>query len=257
MKKPGNNKEAVLSRDFQIRSYEVGPGNKIAVLTYLNFLQDAAGDQAEKLGVSFPSLLKKNRTWILSRYNLEIYRYPAWKERITVTTWPSGKERAFFLREFEVFSTDGNPLLRASSAWIMFDLSRRRPVRPGGFMESFPIDPRRATPGDFSPIGFPDDQPPLKKTFTVRADEVDLNNHLNHPYYIVFALENVPEEERSDEGVLWIRASFRHPAFRGERISVLTVREERETGPVFFHRVAREADGKELARVETGWKDPC
>mgnify|MGYP006307016173 CR=1 FL=1 len=90
------NEGARYSRDFKIRSYEVGAGNRIKILTYLNYLQETAGDHAELLGVGFTRLLENNRTWILAHYGLEILGYPSWKDEVRVTTWPSGREKPIF-----------------------------------------------------------------------------------------------------------------------------------------------------------------
>ncbi len=244
--------KARFSRDFKIRSYEVGGGNKINILSYLNYLQETAGDHAEIMGVGFTQLLEDNRTWILAHYALEITGYPAWKDEIRVTTWPSGREKAYFLREFEVTGAKEDPLIRGTSAWIMLDLRRGRPIRPDQFLASFPIDRRRALEDDFTPVSFPKKEAGTERSLTVRADEVDLNGHVNHPYYIVWALENLPADDEPKDRPLRIRASFRHPAFRGQEITIRTAKKGKE--PAYYHRIARKDDGRELARVATGWK---
>ena len=83
------------------------------------------------LGVSGRRLRANDRAWVLAHLSMEIEQLPDWEVEVVVETWPSGLEGLHATREF-VLRADGAPVLRASSAWLVFDLEKRRPARPPG-----------------------------------------------------------------------------------------------------------------------------
>ena len=53
-------------------------------------------------------LFKLNMTWVLSRLHVQILRFPFWRERIHLETWPSGKKGKFATRDFLIYDHKKN-----------------------------------------------------------------------------------------------------------------------------------------------------
>jgi len=245
--------QAELSKIFRVHSYEIDFDRKLQPLSLLNYLQDTAGDHAALLGFSIFDLIERNLTWILSRYHLKITRYPAFGEKVSVITWPAGKNKLLFLREFEARDKEEGRCALASSGWILFDLKKRRPVRPEKILRSFPVNNRRAITDDFRPLPKVN-KANLRSLFRVRADDLDLNRHVNHARYMEWALETVPEELRGDYQPLEIESQFREAARYGDSIICRTRIAAGEPSPTFIHQILRKKDGKELTRLRTRWE---
>jgi len=101
---------------YQIRSYEVDCHHRLSVLAIFNFMQEAASRHAEALGVSIQQLLAENYTWLLSRLKIKIASFSGWQDQINIRTWPSGAQRLFALRDFEL--QDAILILRRESSQV-------------------------------------------------------------------------------------------------------------------------------------------
>ena len=121
----------VWREDYHIRSYEVDCRNRLSILSMFSFMQEAASKHAAALGVSIHQLLAENYTWLLSRLKIKIASYPGWNDQIQVSTWPSGTQQLFALRDFQLKGADNQTIAAAISAWLGIDLQKRRPDLPG------------------------------------------------------------------------------------------------------------------------------
>ena len=142
---------------FSVRYYEVGPSRLVRPATLLDYLQDAAAEHASLLHIGVQDLHHRDLTWVLSRLHLTVERYPGVGETVTVRTWPSTRGSLSSYREFEVLDQAGEIVARATTAWVVLDLVRRRPVRLADVLSDYPLEPRRAIADDF--LRFRDDTP--------------------------------------------------------------------------------------------------
>ena len=91
-----------LTKDYQVRFYEVDPRARLRPVTILDYLQDAAGSHTRHLGISVADLRPRHLTWVLSRTHARFLHYPHAGDTVRIHTWPSGREGLFALRDFEV-----------------------------------------------------------------------------------------------------------------------------------------------------------
>ncbi len=154
-------------------------------------LQDAAGTHAEQLGVAQTDLLQHNQSWVLARLQVELDRLPTWRDTLTIETWPSGLSGPFAQREF-LFRVDAEAVGRATSTWIVFDQTRRRPARPPRALYELTLPDRPpALSADIPEVEVPA-QADYTRRFRVRFHDLDLNRHVNNARYVAWALETLP-----------------------------------------------------------------
>ena len=174
----------VLCETYQIRSYEVDCRNRLSVLGMFSFMQEAAGKHAAALGVSIHQLISENFTWLLSRLKIKIHSYPGWNDRIQVSTWPSGTQQLFALRDFEIKDGDNRIIAAAVSAWLVIDLKRRRPVRISPFVERLrPIEGSHILPDKLDKLAALRHHD-HKRNFVVRYSDLDINQHANNVRFV-------------------------------------------------------------------------
>ena len=70
------------------------PSSRLAAPALLGFLMEAAGHNADALGVSILQLAARNLTWMLSRLRVRLREHPGWRASLTVETWPSRPRQA-------------------------------------------------------------------------------------------------------------------------------------------------------------------
>jgi acyl-ACP thioesterase len=241
-----------MSRRFEVRTYESDPDGWLRPASLLNYFQEAAGDHADKLGAGVMEMLRRNLTWVLSRYHIRLLRYPRWREPVLLTTWPCSNQGLFALREFEVRDGKGDLLAAASSSWMLIDLKTKRPVAPGEHLGSYPQDPRRAVDSTFERLPTVS-RADFERAFRVRMGELDWNRHVNHVAYIDWALETGSQEFLEKHRPAEIEADFRGPAHYGDSVLCRTQSVPQGQVPVFVYQILKAENQRELARLRIAW----
>ena len=88
--------ERSLTLPFTVRSFEIDGHSRALLKTVTNYLQETAVRHAIELNVA-RGQMEEHLTWMLSRLRLEMERWPAWGDEVTVRTWPSGIKGLFAL----------------------------------------------------------------------------------------------------------------------------------------------------------------
>ena len=243
----------VWSGAFPIHTYELDPCFRLAVPALLGFLQEAAGHNADALGFSIPQLAARNLTWMLSRLRLRLREHPGWRASLLVDTWPSGLNRLFALRDFRLL-LEGRLIGEATSAWLLMDLARRRPVRPESAADwSGMVHPERALAVDLAKL------PPFPETpgagarqaeLAVRYCDLDVNLHANNLRYAELVLESLPADLLAASVPAELDLDFLAEVGAGERI---LSRSAPLGGGAFAHSLVRLTDGLEVARARSAW----
>jgi medium-chain acyl-[acyl-carrier-protein] hydrolase len=256
--------DLVYRKEFSVHSYELDFAGLAKPISLLNFLQDAAGDHAARLGWSVLDLLERNMTWVLSRYHVRVERYPAWGERISVLTWPSGRRGYFAVRDFEASDADGRAVLAATTSWMILDLGRKQPLKVDDILpDNFLVD-KRALADDFASLPVLS-RPDRELSFRVDSGHLDLNRHVNNAVYVQWALEAVPWEIGRRCRPVDLEVAYRAEAFLEESVlsrvqavpeaaASATPGAARDPGLVFLHQIVNASTGTELTRLRTRWE---
>jgi len=192
--------------------------------------------------------------WVLSRMLMRIHRYPAWGETIHIHTWPSGLDRLFAQRDFEILDQHKTVIAAATGDWLILDAKNRRPQRTEVFFEGKirPLPSKRALkerPERIPPL--PD--PGAPDFFPVRFSDLDLQGHVSHAKYIEWILDSYPIEMHERQRVSFLEIHFLAESTLGDEVSV---RNRRAEGPQssYLHRLLRRRDAKEICRARTTWE---
>ncbi len=242
----------IWKEEYRIRSYEVDARGDLSILSIFNFMQDAASNHADALGVSVQRLQDEGRTWVLSRLKLVMDSYPGWRERVWLHTWPSGAQKLFALRDFRLHDQALRPIGSAVSAWLVIDMNSRRPVRIGPYIEK--LRPVLPDPGTSDAL---DKLPGMKASrfetrFRVRYRDMDVNQHVNNVSYVEWAVESIPPAAKKGRVLSSLEINFLSEAFPGDAV-IAYCQPENDDHTIFLHGIRREETGKELVRVKTTW----
>ena len=241
--------------EVRIPSYHVTPHGTASVLALADYFQEAAGHHADALGVSMQDLLAENRAWVLAHFRMQIDRLPDWNEEITIETWPSGLERLFATREVIFRGGDGEALAQGTSAWLVIDTERRRPVRPPSALYDIET-PDRPAPLDTKLDDLPaPDRIDCERDFTVRYHDLDLNRHVNNVRYLEWALETLPPTVLDERRCTGLALQFEAEATLGDPIFATAQVEESGAGLNIRHRLAHADTDRTLACAATTWTD--
>ena len=238
---------------YQIRSYEVDCHHRLSVLAIFNFMQEIASRHAEALGVSIQQLLSENYTWLLSRLKIKIASFPAWQDQIILRTWPSGAQRLFALRDFEILDQDHQTVATAISAWLILDLKKRRPVRIAPFVERLkPLEGNHILSDTLDKLpGL--DLRTHEREFSVRHRDLDINQHVNNVSFVEWMVESVPARVLNSSVPAEVEINFLAEAFYEERL-LAACHSQDSDNTQFLHSIIRQKDRQELVRARTIWR---
>ena len=249
---------------FAVRSYEAGAADLVTLPTLCNYMQEAAGVNAARLGWGILALQAKGLTWMLSRLRISVARYVPWGETVTVRTWPSGmKGRLVARRCFMGFDAGGAELFRASSEWLYVDMAAQKIAKlPEAFANLVPA----GTPHfELADIGGKFAHLPSAESsadILTRRSDLDFNDHVNNVHYVEWMLENAASVKcevesgkcGGDAGCVAMPGEmdivFRQAAKAGDAL----VSESCADGEATLHAIRRPSDGAILATAASKWR---
>jgi acyl-ACP thioesterase len=175
---------------YPVRLNDISVDAKLRSWVVFDYLQDAAGRHADLLGVGLKQLRKSDLSWVLSRIRIQMDDFPEYGDTVKITTWPSGFDRLFAYRQFEITSAEtGKRFGVAGSAWLTLNPENFRPVSPQKYLTGLPqweYDGDVFFQGDtLSKITSPE-KTEINMPHKVSSAMVDYNRHLNNAYYAMF-----------------------------------------------------------------------
>jgi acyl-ACP thioesterase len=242
------NIQNLFKREFQVNSYHTDLNGKVSIPSIFSFFQEIAWEHASLYGFGYNDLKDHNSFWVLSRIHLEVEKLPKWTDRFTLSTWPSGTEGPFALRDVIISDDEGQQVIRATSSWLIVDAQSRRPRRPDAFKDRMPIcDTIRATSSNAPKINYSDGTPLGAVQHTVGICDIDVNGHINNTKYIEWAINSFSENEYRRAAIRQVDINFLSEGFCNDVCIHKTEAVDEQTRRTSIIRLT---DGKLLAVVK-------
>ncbi len=206
---------------YHVRAHEAGPGGQLRADVLCDYLQDAAANHADALQLGADQLEGDGLAWVLARLVVEVDRYPSWPGSVGVETWPSGRQGIFATRDFVV--TSGKTVLaRATTAWFLIDIRRRKPARLPERVTSLELPDRaRALEDDFGRVPRIQAETDPALTRVAGFSEMDMNRHVNHVRYLAWAADSMPSAWLARHSVRRLEMQFKSEALAGQQVAIL------------------------------------
>ena len=209
----------------------------------MKYIQTAAQYQLTESGMSYDSLKKNNRAFILSRVKLEVLRPLRAYAPLTAITYPCESRGYSFLRCYALES-DGEIVARAISVWALIDTESHALVRVNDFDLGLPTLPKNdlvlaamKLPSNLIDVG----------GYGVHYGDVDRNMHMNNTKYPDMYSNFLPLKGKM---ISSITVNYQSEAEIGERLRV----ERAESSGRYFFRTTR-SDGKVNSLAEIRLSD--
>jgi len=232
---------------FTIATHQVDQHNRLKISTLQGYLQEAAWYHAVELGVSVEQLQAQDLAWFLSRLTLHVHRLPGWGESVNVLTWPSGRDKLYQYREFQMLDAEGEVLVAAASSWLVVSLTERKVSSLPQFLHSIPATPPQEllAKAKLRPQG----DPAHRWQGPVHWHDLDQYGHVNNLLYSVWALEALPWEHLNHCSLTYLDVLFKQEMHQPGQV----ISEAFLEAPGYLHRITRVEDEEVLALLETRW----
>ncbi len=177
----------MFKKEYLIETSDVDGLSELKLSSLFRYLQDAATEHAELLGVGQSKVLNNGMFWVITRYSVSINKMPSYFQKIIVYTYPGEGQRLVLPRLFKVTDEKGNVLIKASSSWVILDRATHHIV----------IDPFKDMVLPFEkyegeeplPNKVQSAESELVESRKVRYSDVDLNAHLNNTKYVEYIMD--------------------------------------------------------------------
>ena len=118
----------MITKNYQICGYDITANNNIKPSTYLRFMQDAANEDAKRLGANYNSMKSNGMIFVISKMRVELTDTPQFDSTVSVRTWNNSISGVTFQREYEL-SCDGAVFGKATSRWALINYKTRQLLR--------------------------------------------------------------------------------------------------------------------------------
>lgn len=233
--------------DFILRNYETDKNGELRLLSFFNLLQQVAGMNAEEIGTGKSFAEEKGVFWVAVKYHAKIMQLPTSESNISIKTWISAQGLMTVIREF-VLSVGDTVCAVVASEWALLNKENLRPVKIKDYFSADKIMSDTVMKDKFSQI-VAGENSCFAKTFEIRYDDIDVNQHVNNSVYPLWASESVPAEFRAIHTVQEIEVRFKKPACSGK----VVVHTEIENN-VTIHTITDDRQNSVYAIVKIIWK---
>lgn len=206
------------------KTYHVDYGDadyyrRLKLSSLFNYFQDIASLHAIKLGLGVEELhTEKGVTWVLVKILVQMERFPALGEKITIETWPLEPRKLEFERDFFVKDSAGNIIGRAVSSWVIMEVETREICRTELFPGRFPpFRQDRAIEGRIGRIKAGGQLQQVYKK-QIGYSDIDINGHLNNSKYIDYISDCFSIEKHGQHTVSSIQVNYISEALAGDSI---------------------------------------
>lgn len=221
------------SKDYTITCYEADANQFMRPTAILDLMQEAANVNASTLGFGYDEMMNSNTAWVLSRIHVKFNNTPKWRDEVNLKTWHKGVSKLFYLRDFILSDKEGNPMVLATTSWLIIDMNTRRLVRNSDLALSDTAMHAIETPADKVVVPV-DIEPELVRKHPVTWSEIDTNGHVNNVKYVVWAIDAVKQEDIKERPLKELLINYDAEVMPGDVVKISRVRQETEEGIVYY-----------------------
>lgn len=125
--------ELITTQKDTVHFYDCDYRKRIKLSSILRITGEIAGQDYINKGLDHKFLWENGWVFLLSRISFNIYQYPTEQQVIHTSTWECGKERAMFLRGYDIKDNNGKILIEGISGWVLVDPNTRQIKKPSAF----------------------------------------------------------------------------------------------------------------------------
>ncbi len=226
-------------KSFDLRYFEMNNFGFLSPASVLTLLEETAAEHCWAINHSLYQLKAQNIGWILFSGMVQMNRYPAYKERITIRTWLSKYTMFKGIRENLIYDQNEKIIGKAQGVWVFFDIEERKP-KP--IFED--IKAKWASCDKLSVGQVPKVKPTIQKvdyqaSIKVNKCDIDEYKHVNNIRYLQWVMEAIPDEITDNYYLHQINGRFISEANLGQTIISATEKmATQNTDKAFQHSIS-------------------
>lgn len=247
--------ERVFTKEYEVTYRDTDARGECFLTSYMNFMADCGLSQDERYGFVIADMVKENHTWMLVDYEITIYKYAKYKEKLRAITYIEGMNKFYAVRHFKIYNEKDNLILEGKTLVILVDSKKRRPLSiPDEHYNAYGVDEKTPTIGRNKLKLSKCKNVDYKKEFNVRYSDIDLNLHVGNVTYLGWILETIPFEIMTDYKIYSVKIKYQKELTYGDKVSVKTEIEYNDNNISAYHEIINESEDV-VALLETRWNE--
>ncbi len=203
-----------------IRAFDVDSNDRLKVSSIFDYFQDAASNDAERLGFGYSEFVPRGLFWVLSWMKIECIQFPKFGAEVKIQTWGKRQHKLYSLRDYLLLNFKNEIICKGTSAWLLLD---SKTLRPKILTELYPelklLESKDALT-DLPQKIKPTDRLEVVYSTQIKYSDIDLNQHTNNAKYIELMLDCFDEEFHKNHKVKFLTVSFNSETKYGEQIEL-------------------------------------
>ena len=204
----------------KVRAFDVDANDRLKVNTILDYFQDAASNDAERLNFGYSNFVPMGLTWVLSWAKFEFINYPKFMDEIKIQTWGKKQFKLYSMRDYLMYNSKDEIMCKGTSAWLLLD---SKSLRPKILNQLYPdlkmLETKDALP-DLPEKIIPKAQTEIVYSTQIRFSDIDLNQHANNASYIRLMLDCFDQEFHKAHTIKSLIVSFNSESKYGHQIQL-------------------------------------
>lgn len=239
------------SKDYKINIYNVDSRHYCKFSTLVDYLWDVVIEQSDALGETKEGFVHNDCVWVLLKYDINIYKYPKFKDTVSVSTEVTGYKKVYGYRHYTIKDSEGTLLGEADSIAILIDFNKRRPMKiTPDQCEVYGLEKELENPPKLDDLTTLSDIE-FSSSYTMSYSDIDSNNHVNNVKYMEMSLNNLPKEILNNYDISNIKVLFKKETSIGNTVSVSSqVINHSDTEITTLHNIEHE---KLLVKLQFSW----
>lgn len=232
----------IFEKEYEVNSLNININKRLGLFGILGILQDTGAIHAEYMGVGLESMIKNNAFWVFTQQKLKMNKWPKWRDKVVVKTWPREIHGLKAYRDYSI-SVNGEVIGESVATFMVLDGNTRKPIKPSLDIDfsKFKVDCElTVTP---EKIVVPEGME-VSNTIIVRNSDLDMNNHVNNTKYSQWILDTIPIEYHRAFVVEEFDINFISECHLGDEINILSTKEETNELVTSYYQGVRKADNK-------------
>lgn len=242
--------DKVSSYSFMAEPFQCDFNKNLFMGILCNQMLNAADYHAHERNMGMKQLNPDGRTWVLSRFSVEIYDVPQMYDKYTITTWVDSIKRYFTHRNFSIKGDNGTNYVLASTVWAMIDINTRQPVNLMTYHDGYIADcvtDELGTGVKSSRVTLGDDLM-LKGEHKVAYSDLDPNGHVNSMKYLDHLFDLFEPQWFKTHKIKLMDVAFVAEAYYGDSLKYYCYEEDNASN--FSIRSIRNGEEKEVCRCK-------
>ncbi len=206
------------NKEFKITFRDSDSNGNLRINSLVDFMQDIAREHATVLSVNFEEA-EAEYYWIILRTRINIIHTPKIDETIRIETYPSGVDKLFAVREFNIYDKNNNKLGDITGYYVLMQKNKTTPVKIKGNPD-FSVFNHEYVGEKIAKLNLSNLNVIRAIERRVFSSDIDVNGHMNNTHYVRWCFDMFDTSELRSKKIKSFQIQYVKEVLENEEVSI-------------------------------------